>query len=227
MKITQITNIISTFFVNELTGVIMPATGENGEMLRVYRSNVDMYSTSSTFGLNQKNDVYESVKYKCLEYIARYAQQSHIDIINFICSNVCPPNVIANCSNEERKQLFRRFLTDCIKALTTIVLSNSEKIIQLSPNQEKIKQLRIDLVKKFNSIINNVITDIYVKFTKNTNLINEKIFELSDQEKIIEELRLQNEKLQYQILRLKDENNKLLQRLAEIKINEEVSSEEN
>lgn len=231
MNIQNIVQVMATFFVNELSVNLMPDIKERTDFIMAYRVNIDMYCTSTTAVLNQHNPSYELLRKKLLRFIYTYIPSTDEEFVNFLCSNICPPSIISQYKYDSRNQLLRRFITDCIKLLTTYMLAQSSEYINVffTRNKTNIGTFRQNLLNNFATIINKIISDLYIECINSDKDINHQVLvNIDENSKVISELRHQNEDLQFNILRLKEENAKLKQRIVmlEVKVEKDDDEEE-
>lgn len=218
MKIIDLLNTIATFFVNETTANIMPEIKGFDETCIEYRQQLDTYCTLITVAPRQQNKAYEKLKDKLMNFIIKFKGGSENEIILLVCKNVCPPDMLLRCDITQYKQMFRRFITECVEKLTTYMLSECNSFLSLiiTPNRslDKIQKYRSNLITLFEDIVNKIMKSLYIQFACTDRSIDPNIYSQSDENKIIEQLKKQNEDLQFTILKLKEDIGIFKQRIA-------------
>jgi hypothetical protein len=218
----MLNKIIATFFVNELTASVLPPDGVD---VNIYRQQLDAYAVSITSFIGQYNEAYEGVKERLIAYITKYAHVDKHAIIAEICRTVCPPHILQKLDESKKSALFRRFITESIKKMVVLTISMSNEIlIQINSGQSDARaKYRQGLVPNFMDYLNDVKQDLYAEFSGGNNT---EIRRVRTEQKISEELRAQNEELQFRILKLNEENRKLKQQLTFLQMNEKSEESE-
>ncbi len=236
MNSQNFNQILAAFFANEFLITILPQSKNSKlkkeDYLREYRENIDNYCNSINSFMRQQNPAYEIVLEKLVNYFKKYINTSKEYIIEFACTEICSRNYNSKLSKAEKASLFRKLITECVKSFTSQSLVNTTTYVDfiLNPSFNKKKEelafFKKKIVLNFELCITDIKNQIFTEFScleqgKDPNTITI----ISTENKMIEELRQQNEELRFEYLRLKEENYKLKQELL-IKKNKIEESEE-
>ena len=186
--------------------------------MKEYRENIDNYCNSTTGFMRQKNPAYEIIIDKITSFFKSYVPSTRESIINFACSELCSKAILNKISTQEKNGIFRKFITENIKAFTAQALVNSTNYIDFiigvknNPNEAKLLQKKI--INAFEVIISDNKNQIFAEFACYENGKDPStITIISNESRTIEELRKQNEELRFEFLRVQEENYRLKQEL--------------
>jgi hypothetical protein len=212
--------ILAAFFTNEFLLSILPKrnNAKKEEYLKEYRENIDNYCNSINSFMRQQNPAYEIILDKLVTYFKNYINCNKDSIINFACSEFCSKNYLYNFSKIEKAGLFRKFITECVKNFTALALVNTttyvDYILGIKNKPEETKFIKKKMVTNFELAITEIKNQIFTEFScleqgKDPNTISI----ISTENKMIEELRKQNEELRFEYLQVKNENHNLKQKI--------------
>lgn len=208
----QIYNITATYFINELTSKLLPTPRDN---VVLYNRALDGYTTAVCGFIGQVNPAYEAVHKNLMSFITKYKpSETNESVLHLVCTALCPPGILTKLKTKDRETLFRRFLSDCIKKMVILTLSYSKEIIMRVNNNtpEELRKFRLGLIVYFEDILLETQQNIFIEFSGNSSGETRRIH---TEQKIISELRSQNEDLQFRILKLTEEVQKLKRELAQ------------
>ena len=148
-------HLLAVFFANEFLVSILPTSSKSkskikDDVLKEYRENIDNYCNSTTGFMRQKNPAYEIIIDKITSFFKSYVPSTRESIINFACSELCSKAILNKISTQEKNGIFRKFITENIKAFTAQALVNSTNYIDFiigvknNPNEAKLLQKKID-----------------------------------------------------------------------------------
>jgi len=215
-------HLIAVFFANEFLSSILPSSSNSKkkireEVLREYRENIDNYCNSTTGFMQQTNPAYETVLSKLVSFVREYVPMSRDGLIKFGCDELCSKNIREKLSERERSAIFRKYLTESIKAFTaqTLVQSNIyvDFIIGAKTDKGEARMFQKKIVTSFEVILNEHRNQIFSEFSCLENG-RDPVTVISLENQKLEELRVQNEELRFENLRLREENFELKRKLV-------------
>lgn len=236
MNSQSFNHLLAVFFANEFLVSILPNSSKiknksRDVVLKEYRENIDNYCNSTTGFIRKQNPAYEIVVEKIVSFFKAYIPSTRESIINFACSELCSKITLSKISAQDKQGIFRKFLTENIKAFTAHALVNSTAYIDFyigaKTNTNEAKLLQKKIINSFEIIISDNKNQIFAEFSCFENGKDPStISVISNENKIIEELRKQNEELRFEFLRVQEENFKLKKQLATTTLIKEVEQEQ-
>lgn len=230
-------HLLAVFFANEFLVSILPTSSKSRskkkeDVLKEYRENIDNYCNSTTGFIRQKNPAYEIVIDKITSFFKSYVPSTRESIINFACSELCSKITLSKVNAQERQGIFRKFIIENIKAFTAQALVNSTNYIdfiigaKVDPAEAKLAQKKI--INAFEVIIADNKNQIFAEFSCYENGKDPSTISIiSNESRMIEELRKQNEELRFEFLRVQEENYRLKQELHKATISHSQDHERN
>ncbi len=230
-------HLLAVFFANEFLVSILPTSSKSRskkkeDVLKEYRENIDNYCNSTTGFIRQKNPAYEIVIDKITSFFKSYVPSTRESIINFACSELCSKITLSKVNAQERQGIFRKFIIENIKAFTAQALVNSTNYIdfiigtKIDPAEAKLAQKKI--INAFEVIIADNKNQIFAEFSCYENGKDPSTISIiSNESRMIEELRKQNEELRFEFLRVQEENYRLKQELHKATISHSQDHERN
>jgi hypothetical protein len=230
-------HLLAVFFANEFLVSILPTSSKSkskkkDDVLKEYRENIDNYCNSTTGFIRQKNPAYEIVIDKITSFFKSYIPSTRESIINFACSELCSKVTLSKINAQEKQGIFRKFIIENIKAFTAQALVNSTSYIdfiigtKIDPQEAKLSQKK--MVNAFEVIISDNKNQIFAEFSCYENGKDPSTISIiSNESRMIEELRKQNEELRFEFLRVQEENYRLKQELHKATILGRESDREN
>lgn len=216
---TQIsTNLLATFFANEFLISIIP---KNEPILKNYRANIDNYCNSVTAFQNSKNPAYEILLEKLAGFYYSYTGASQHNFINFTCGEMCSSIFLTQMNDRDIYALYRKFITACVKSFAARALVISKEYVDILKTG-KSKEYRENIVKSYENIILENKNQIYTEFAylekgKDPSTVSV----INNENKVLEELRMQNEELRFENLQLKEQLLKITKKLENTIIDNE------
>lgn len=230
-------HLLAVFFANEFLVSILPTSSKSrskkkDDVLKEYRENIDNYCNSTTGFMRQKNPAYEIVIDKITSFFKSYVPSTRESIINFACSELCSKTTLSKVNNQERQGIFRKFITENIKAFTAQALVNStyyiDFIIGAKNDTNEAKLLQKKMVSAFEVIIADNKNQMFAEFACFENGKDpSSITIISNESRTIEELRKQNEELRFEFLRVQEENYRLKKELSKLNESFDQNDREN
>ncbi len=212
------THLIAVFFANEFLISIMPSSQvskNSSEIdLEKYRYNIDNYCNSCCALLGQKNPAYETILEKLVNCFRKSISCTRDMLIEFTCKELCSASMLKSFENTEKVNLFRKFLTDCVKSFTAYILVISKEYVDkiAKKDKEMLILYRKGIVQAFENNIVEIKNQFFAQFScieKGKN--PEEVSVIRAENKLLEELRKQNEELRYENLQLRDKIARLLE----------------
>ncbi len=204
---TQLSNaIMSAFFANEfLISIADP-------ILKKYRENIDNYCGSTTGFINQRNPAYEILIDKLTQYFNKYIRTSRAELIKFTCSELCSKFYLNKMNDRDKTALFRKFITACIKSFAARALIISDEYIKLLTDKKKANNLtlfRKNIVQNFEIIISENKNQLFAEFScLEKGKDPSSVSVINSENRLLEELRKQNEELRFDNMRLQEKLSK-------------------
>lgn len=208
MNELHLKKIFAAFFGNELFVNIIPDFESQEQFLKIYRYNLDEYSTLITAFQNQYNESYETLIDKLIKYFARYKYLlNRQTLADAFCAMICTRSVANELDFKFKMDIFKKLVIECVKLYTTLALSAAPTFCEFY-NSKELTKLKQDLLITLESSLDQTISKFSLEISASKKGIDLSILQtLTSETTLVRELRNQNEDLRYKIAKLEEELN--------------------